>query len=44
MPELNGLETTRIIRKNELYEKHRIPIIALTVYAMPGDRELCIEG
>lgn len=44
MPELNGLETTRIIRKNELHRKHHMPIIAMTAYAMPGDRELCIEG
>ncbi|WP_242951419.1 PAS domain S-box protein [Clostridium kluyveri] len=44
MPELNGLETTKIIRKNELHEKYHMPIIAMTAYAMPGDRELCIEG
>lgn len=44
MPELNGLETTKIIRKIELHEKYHMPIIAMTAYAMPGDRELCIEG
>lgn len=43
MPELNGLETTKIIRKNEIYKKDHLPIIAMTAYAMLGDREMCIE-
>ncbi|NDY58616.1 transporter substrate-binding domain-containing protein [Desulfovibrio sulfodismutans] len=40
MPFLDGIEATRIIRGDaEFKEKSRIPIIALTAYAMPGDRE-----
>ena len=41
MPEMDGLEATRQIRKKE--ENH-IPIIAMTANAMTGDRERCIEA
>jgi CheY-like chemotaxis protein len=45
MPELDGLETTALIRK---YEKDRntlpIPIIAMTAAAMKGDRERFLEA
>ena len=45
MPGLDGLETTRRIRSSKKYEKiKRIPIIALTAYAMAGDKEKCIEA
>lgn len=45
MPDLDGLETTRIIRSSKKYEEvKRIPIIALTAYAMAGDREKCMEA
>lgn len=45
MPELDGIETTKIIRRSEHYRDNRsIPIIALTAYAMAGDREKCMES
>jgi signal transduction histidine kinase/ActR/RegA family two-component response regulator len=44
MPELDGLETTRIIRKKEKDTGKHIPIIAMTAYAMQEDREHCIEA
>jgi CheY-like chemotaxis protein len=45
MPELDGIETTRIIRSSEDYRHVRnIPIIALTAYAMAGDKDKCLEA
>lgn len=40
MPNLNGLEATKILRKN----KTKIPIIAITAHAMEGDRKSCIKA
>lgn len=42
MPEMDGIEATRRIRKIEGSNK-RIPIVALTAYALLGDRERFIE-
>lgn len=43
MPELNGYETTKIIRENEIRTHQHTCIIAMTAYSMNGDREMCIE-
>jgi signal transduction histidine kinase/ActR/RegA family two-component response regulator len=44
MPRLDGFEVTRRIRANtEDGIDSTIPIIAMTAYAMEGDRERCIE-
>ena len=42
LPDIDGLETTRRIRKIESMQK--IPIIAITSYAMAGDREKILEA
>jgi len=44
MPEMDGLEATKAIRKGESERGTRIPIIALTAHAMKGDRDQCLKA
>ena len=44
MPELDGLETTRLIRSSSNKFNKIIPIVALTANAMKGDRESCMAA
>jgi two-component system, sensor histidine kinase and response regulator len=44
MPELDGLEATRMIRQYERETGRRVPIIAMTAHALKGDRERCMEA
>ena len=44
MPEMDGFEATRQIRKSEKQKGGHIPIIAMTAYATEGDRERCLEA
>lgn len=41
MPEMDGFETTKMIRAHELAGTH-LPIVAMTANAMEGDREHCL--
>jgi two-component system sensor histidine kinase/response regulator len=41
MPELDGFAATRRIRTSKLETVRKLPIIALTAYALKGDRERC---
>lgn len=44
MPDMDGFETTGVIRKSETMTGKHIPIIGLTAHAMEGDREKCIAA
>lgn len=43
MPEMSGVEATKIIRSQEKQTGSHIPIVAMTANAMAGDREKYIE-
>ena len=44
MPEMNGFETSAVIRGREKVTGAHIPIIAMTALAMKGDREDCLAA
>jgi CheY-like chemotaxis protein len=45
MPDMDGLEATRIVRSDvSAVRDHNIPIVAMTAHALEGDRERCLEA
>jgi PAS domain S-box-containing protein len=44
MPEMNGLDATLAIRQREATTGTHIPILAMTAYAMKGDKERCLAA
>ena len=44
MPEMDGFEATRLIRKQEGDTLRHIPIVAMTAHAMIGDKGRCLDA
>jgi CheY-like chemotaxis protein len=44
MPEMDGFEASAAIRASERTSGSYLPIVAMTAYAMTGDRERCLAA
>jgi hypothetical protein len=44
MPDMDGIETTKVIRGGQIAGLENIPIIALTAHAMKGDKEIFLAA
>src|SRR2546427_5416701 len=44
MPKMDGFQATAAIRQREKISGRHIPIIAMTGYAMKGDRQRCLDN
>jgi len=44
MPETNGLEAIAQIRREQAAGGRRVPILAMTAHALPGDRQRCLQA
>lgn len=43
LPEVDGFQTTAMIRQHQKREGYQVPVIALTAHAMKGDSEQCLQ-
>jgi PAS domain S-box-containing protein len=43
MPEMDGYDTTRELRRREGGQRHAL-VIAMTAHALPSDRQLCLDA
>jgi signal transduction histidine kinase/CheY-like chemotaxis protein len=44
MPDMDGFQATAVIREREKTSGKHVPIVAMTAYAMKGDRERCLAA
>ena len=44
MPDMDGLEATRLIRSAEIGTGRHVPIVALTASGLPEDRNACVAA
>jgi CheY-like chemotaxis protein len=44
MPEMDGVEATKVIRQRETQTRKHVSIVAVTAHAMAADREICLAA